>query len=381
MANEPDPTDGVATLAVDLGWRLAQLYDSKKLPGPRRPNEGKPLPGHLPGLGEMSSYEKAYALAAQVGSDLAALGAALGTTMPSAEPIQTALLLAGHSRDDIRQVVQELYLQVRDRLAGSNPAAAVAFGLGRMLADTTLLPTSDVPNVLGELFQKYRLSNAFDWLDDLDSALPPNSASAVRASLRAWEEWVDERRQNGTLDPTRIDAMSIRALHRQGDMWRRLLTGEKAATALLDPAAYVTAAAKLLANGRRLAFHYLWKWCWAIALTLTAVALAMWWAFTYAPAGTDRVAAVLVTAAGFLGVSWTGIRATLGRALRQAEGAIWDAEVAAAIGRAATILPKAKDDRPEPPDRDERAEDDGAADRELPASSERLLPSPPPHAD
>ena len=362
MANEPDPTDGVATLAVDLGWRLAQLYDSKELPGPRPPNEAKSLPPHLPGLGEMSPFEKACALAAHVEADLAVLGTALGSEMPSAEPIQTALGLAGHSRDDVRQVVHKLFLAVRDQLAGTSPAAAVAFGLGRMLADTTLLPTSDVPDVLGELFQKYRLSNAFDWLDDLDSALPPDSASAVRVSLRAWEEWVEERRQNGTLDPTKIDAMSIRALHRQGDLWRRLLTGEKPAAALLNSRAYVGAAASLIANGRRLAFDYLWKWCWAIALALIAVTLAIRAAVVYAPAGTDRVAAILVTAAGFLGVSWTGIRATLGRALRQAEGAMWDAEVAAAIGKAATILPKAEEDRPEPPVRDEPAEDDGAAD-------------------
>ena len=83
----------------------------------------------------------------------------------------------------------------------------------------------------------------------------------------------------------------------------------------------------------------------------------MWAAVTYAPAGTARVAAVLVAVAGFLGLSWTGIRATLGRALGQAESAMWDAEVVAAIGRAATILPKDREDWPEPPENDER--DDG----------------------
>jgi len=49
-------------------------------------------------------------------------------------------------------------------------------------------------------------------------------------------------------------------------------------------------------------------------------------------AGTDP-------AAGFLGLSWAGVRATLGRAVRQAEHAMWDAEVVAAIGKAATIIP------------------------------------------
>jgi len=49
--------------------------------------------------------------------------------------------------------------------------------------------------------------------------------------------------------------------------------------------------------------------------------------------------AVLESAAGFLGLSWAGVRATLGRAVRQAEHAMWDAEVVAAIGKAATIIP------------------------------------------
>lgn len=40
-----------------------------------------------------------------------------------------------------------------------------------------------------------------------------------------------------------------------------------------------------------------------------------------------------------LGASWLGVRATLGRALRQAEGALWEAEVAAAIAEAAAVRP------------------------------------------
>ena len=59
-----------------------------------------------------------------------------------------------------------------------------------------------------------------------------------------------------------------------------------------------------------------------------------------APAGTDRFIAVLASAAGFLGLSWAGVEATLGRAVRQAEHAMWEAEVVTAIGKAATISPE-----------------------------------------
>ena len=122
-------------------------------------------------------------------------------------------------------------------------------------------------------------------------------------------------------------------------MWRRLLTGQQAADQLLDGRAYVGAAASLLANGRRLAFRYAWKWSWAILAAAAAIVAAVWAALTYAPSGIDRVVAVLVSAAGFASLSWAGVRATLGRAVRQGEHAMWDAEVVAAIGKAATIIP------------------------------------------
>jgi hypothetical protein len=359
MSNDGSSVQDAARVAVDLGWRLAQLYDSKELPGPSRSAKPKPLPPHLPGFGDMTAHEMAWALAAHVGADLVSLRTVLGAELPTVEDVEAALSVAGQSRDEVRKAVHDLYLSTRDRLAGSNPAAAVGFGLGRMLADTALLPTRDNPGVLVERFKWFRLANAFDWLDDLDTVLPAHSTSAVRASLRAWERWVAERRRpDGTIDPAEVNRRTIRALHRQGDMWRRLLTGEQAADQLLDGRAYVGAAASLLANARRLAFRYLWKWLWAILLAVAAVGASVWAALTYAPAGTARVTAVLVSAAGFLGVSWVGIRATLGRALRQAESAMWQAEVVAAIGRAATVIPKDRGNQHKPTESDEPDDSD-----------------------
>lgn len=58
---------------------MAELYDSRELPGPpTRPEADGELPEHLPGVGEMSEHEKACALAAHVGADLASLRQALG---------------------------------------------------------------------------------------------------------------------------------------------------------------------------------------------------------------------------------------------------------------------------------------------------------------
>src|SRR5256885_16964555 len=90
------------------------------------------------------------------------------------------------------------------------------------------------------------------------------------------------------------------------------------------------------------------KWWWASVSAMTAVGIAIWAALTYAPAGTDRFIAVLASAAGFLGLSWAGARATLGHVVRQAEHAMWEAEVVTAIGRAATVSPGKQGDQPGP---------------------------------
>ena len=63
--------------------------------------------------------------------------------MPTVAPAQEKLQTAGHCRDDARTLLLDLYLKVRDLIAGSD--VSTAFGLGRMLADTTLLPAAGAP--------------------------------------------------------------------------------------------------------------------------------------------------------------------------------------------------------------------------------------------
>jgi hypothetical protein len=322
---------------------MAELYDSEKLPGPPRHQEAGKLPAHLPGFGEMSDYEKACALAAHVGADLASLGRALGLKgMPPVEPVLDVLRVPGHSRDEVRAAVLDLYLRVRELVAGSNVSAALGVGLGRLLADTALLPTASHPEILAERFEEHRLVTACGWLEDLDASLPPRSAEVVRATLADWEQWVARlpRSSQGAIDPAEVNVAVIRALRQQGDIWRRLLTGEQRPDQLLDRQAYIGAATRLLAAAWRIGLHYLWKWSWSILLAAGAAGAAVWAALTYAPGGTSRVATVVVSAAGFLGISWLSVRATLGRALRQAESALWEVEVAAAIAKAAAIMPK-----------------------------------------
>lgn len=346
MAKDRVSGEDAVCLAVCVGWRMAELYDSRELPGPpARPEADGELPEHLPGVGEMSEHEKACALAAHVGADLVSLRQALGLeNMPSAEPVLEALLVPGHSRDDVRATILDLYIRVRDLVAGSNVSATLGFRLGRMLADTVLLPAAGRPEILVERFEAYPLETAVGWLKDLEASLPARSAAVVRATLKDWQQWIASlpRSPHGAISPARIDITVIRALQQQGDVWRRLLTGEQRPEQLLDRQAYIGAATKLLASAWHIGLHYLWKWSWSIFLAAGAVGAAVWAVLTYAPGGTNRIATVVLSVAGFFGISWLGVRATLGRALRQAESALWDAEVAAAIAKAAAITPNIK---------------------------------------
>ncbi len=133
-------------MAVCLGWRLAELYDSKVLPGPPQhagsKGGSKGLPAHLPGFGEMSPHEKARALAAHVGADLASLGNSLGLEMPTATRVRDVLDTPGHSRDDVRGEVFELYVGIRDRLAASDVATVLGCGRGSGGWPASAVPTA-----------------------------------------------------------------------------------------------------------------------------------------------------------------------------------------------------------------------------------------------
>lgn len=191
-----------ASIAVDLGWRFAELYHFPRLTGPPSKQDVQDVPPHLPGLGEMTYLEKACALWARMCADLVALWSATGVQLPDTASIDEVLATLSSSQDDVRRCIYDLYIRVRDCLAGGDPALALAFGLGRMLADTVMLPTAEHPEQFAEVFEKWRLGNAFEWLDDLDAALPPRSAAAVRASLVAWEDWYSQATARGlTLQP------------------------------------------------------------------------------------------------------------------------------------------------------------------------------------
>jgi hypothetical protein len=328
--------------AFTLGWRLAELYNRGSLPPPPRKSEEEKLPEHLPGASEMSDHDHATILVRQAHAALSIVTAAIGD-LPAVETIQDALDQPGHHREDVQRKILEAYHSIYSALLGADPRLAESYGLGRLLADTAGLPGIGQVNVFAQRFNHYRLGNARHWLDDLTASFNPHAAAAVTASLDAWEAWINsKRRKDGTIDPAPLNENAVRSLRSQGELWRRLLSGEQDPMQLLGPQDYVEAGERLLQRGLQITAHYLRNWWPAITALCIATGTAIWVALTYAPAGTDRVTAVIVSAAAALGVSWKGIGATLGKTLSQAETALWASEVKVAAEKAATILPLGK---------------------------------------
>ena len=180
----------------------------------------------------------------------------------------------------------------------------------------------------------------------------PRAAPARRRSI--WGSWWSRQSSEPPTRPVDWDSPAdregvIRALHRQGQLWRAILSGEKDGVDLLTADDYVWAADQLLGHLRRLTLGFLRRF-W---ITTTAVAVVL-----SVRAVSTTVVAVL-TAAGAIGITWKGAASGLGRVLAQAQRPLWDSELDVAVANAVTLMPRerrtadrppAADDPPEGPD-------------------------------
>src|SRR5262249_46285301 len=146
-----------------------------------------------------------------------------------------------------------------------------AYGLGRALADTCR--PGQEPADLQDSFDPYRLAQLRHDLDDLASVLPAHAAKAVGQSLTWWRDAVfmadhseTGQKRRRALVGVRTDAPALRtragranpeistaspignmitlrdAVHRQGELWRVVLTGEQRPQDMLAPGDYLNAA-------------------------------------------------------------------------------------------------------------------------------------------
>ena len=180
-----------ASAAVSMGWRFAELYHFAPYTMPEEPKPTDPPPPHLPGVGQMSSGERAIATLFQIDAGITAVGLDPATLAKSTTTIKANIQGPHHTTAAIQDDVLDLYEDIRNTLAGQDPMLATAFGLGRMLADTCLLSTAGDRSTYETEFAPYRLQNAYDWLDELSQRLPAGAAGTVKSSVKRWADWLN----------------------------------------------------------------------------------------------------------------------------------------------------------------------------------------------
>jgi hypothetical protein len=346
----PELDTATVPFAFALGWNMAELFHAR-IPGSTPPSPG--LPPTLPGMSELDDLAQARLLLDEitVGIGRVARFEEWGLATPELAPLQRLLKARSRDPDKVRAAVLAVHLRLMSGLTATDFRLGKAYGLGRALAETTLLPSADDQDSLRRAFDRFRVARLQRWMSDLKSLLPPHAAQGVRGSVDVWSTWVQhptmglwsERTQrevgerpvdwDSAEDRQRID----RALRRQGQVWRALLSGEKRGQDLLSAQNYVQAGVQLISRLGNLVGGFLRRfWWWGVVGVLVIVLVVALIAIGVA----STIAAGLAAAAGAAGISWKAVGGTLGKALARAERPLWEAELDRSIAKAATRLPQ-----------------------------------------
>jgi hypothetical protein len=326
------------TVAFALGWHVAELYSGHLGAAEREPVEP---PDTLPGLSDLLGYDLVELSLTQIGAELQLLAGSFGTATGIQLPTLADFVSKreGHNAKALRLAIRDFHVELLEKLTAADFRLGKAYGLGRALADTVLLPAVSDPDTLRDAFGAGVIGTLSQWLDELATAFPPYAAPATRASLQTWSSWVADPKIGGAAVEISTGGGDLtRALHGQGRLWRSLLSDEKRGVDLLGVDDYVDAAVGLVRRTSKIAMSFLRAWWWVAVILVAIAALAAWLIFAHL-SGSSQTATAIISFLGLLGVSWKGIEASLGKVLARVEPPLWDAEVEAAVCRAVTRLP------------------------------------------
>jgi hypothetical protein len=356
VAPEDATVRGSVAQAFSLGWNLCRLYLSGSVP--RRPSWSK-VPKRLPTPSRFSEAERSLIRLGQVRASIERLDerVAARAGQPSlgdatAEHIARLDPSAdGGNGDDPRRSLCEAHLALAQSLSCSDPRLAKAYHLGVSLATTCHAP-DDLASLKNE-FNRYRIAQLGEWLADLTALFPNHSSRAVRLSCGSWRRWVDDpqveaakgmapagkrrirkataRARGLTRDLNwRSEGIEVRrALARQGEVWRALLSGEKPGTAMLELRDYVKAGARALMNAMRLA-----RGVWPV-LVLAFVLFVLGVVLVLSGAKLSGLIALV----GSVGITWKGVADGVGGVMERLQDPVWGAALDEEVAGAITTLP------------------------------------------
>jgi hypothetical protein len=315
--------------AVALGWRMAELYRDATKQSTRKPK----LPDTLPSGSDLGRGRRTEFGIAEVEARLRRLSLA-GTDAPSTEELSDAFEDTDVDAEDVKRSVYQLHLAILRECNAADRALGKAYELGRSLADTC--PQKIDGKLMAEQLNRYRLDELGRWLADLASRLPAHSSRAVRISMTRWKIAAKDGESSKFFADKELGELH-RALDRQVQIWRSLLTNEKQAKDMLGTDDYAKAVGFAVRDSRRLITGYLRRFAPFVLLALALLGAGVWGLLT--SEDTSKVIASGAAVASGLGISWKGITATLGRAADEIEKPIWASSIDLVVADAITQKP------------------------------------------
>jgi hypothetical protein len=341
----PSVADAVKT-AFALGWQMARLYTSSLDSDSDAVDDQDRLPG-LSALPEVSLVTLGLA---QADVALRTLTAFVGASpaLPTTDAARTELAKDPLDRDALRGAILGLHIALMIELTAVDFTLGKAYGLGRALADTCCSASGDASarqQALEHDLDEFRALVLVGWLDDLKTVLPAHSGQAVGDSLERWTRWA-KATDLKTLDPEAVNHHR-RVLHRSGQRWRAVLSGEKDAKDLLETDDYVGAARSTLKSAGAVARSLAWRLKGPLLLATALIAVGV--ALMFLNNSTAQVLAGLGTVAGGLGITWRTASASVERVSLELGRPIWEAQLDVVIGSRLTPTPQRSFVTPAPP--------------------------------
>ena len=258
-----------------------------------------------------------------------------------------------------KPLVRQIHEALLSGLTVADYRLGKSYGLGRALAEIAIVPgsiesdnavTSGLPKTdVGKVFEK-TVKDLFEgeqimkhqsWLLDMRDWFSPHAADAVSTTLGGWALWAIRPTMADHGPDREVDwdnplarAQVERALRRQGDVWRGLLSGEKDGVNMAGADFYFAAMASVVKRIARLAFGFLGT---TLGLFLFLIVLVAATALYFAAHSNNQtgVLAGVIALLGSLGITTGTAGATVKQGWSKVEGPLWEWEISGAVANAA----------------------------------------------
>ena len=324
-AQETAEAEGHVAAAITLGWYVAALSHPGQLSLTAAAARGD--------LARITDAQMVDFCGSHAKVAFAKLTDLVEKTKLSLPSQQLEDCLAAADADARRGAAADLDGKALAVLSATDMQLGKAYAVGRSLLTLTSRP--DAETTLESHLSGPAVAPVVAAIDDLASALAPHAGHSVRISIAEWRASIEEPSK---VAPEKPETWLL--LARQGELWRAMLSGEKAGLDMLEIDDYLEAAERLSRRMRSLAVTVLRRF-WLLVLAIVVlfaggVALIV---------ATDSEAAVVAgagTIIASLGLTWRGLGRSLGQLASKLERPLWGAELDTAITRAITLLPREK---------------------------------------